>query len=185
MANSDSPFGLQLAGVVGSSAFNAKIKRCYINASDGTALFKGDAVKLGGSADADGIEEVIQVAAGNTIYGVIVNFDPDPTNLELTYRTASTKRYCYVCIDPFAIYEIQEDGAIAATAIGNNADVVVSSGNTTTGNSGMELDSSSVGTATAQLRIINLVQREDNAIGTNGKYHVMINENRLTSVTGA
>ena len=70
------------------------------------------------------------------------------------------------------------------TAVGNNADVVVGSGSTTTGSSGMELDSSDVKTATAQLRILQLVQREDNAVGDNANWEVMINEHRLTTTTG-
>ena len=73
---------------------------------------------------------------------------------------------------------------MAATDVGNNADIVVGSGSTTTGTSGMELDSSTKNTTSAQLRIVELIQTADNAIGTNAKWLVKINEHELTSTTG-
>ena len=185
MANSDRPSGFKLVGHISGSPHNAQIRRYSIPASDGTALFVGDAVKSDGSADADGVPGVIQAAADNGLRGVIVAFEPEPTNLELLYRTASTLRYCLVCDDPDAIFEIQEDGTIAATDVGGNADIVVGSGSTVSGQLAMELDSSSAVTATAQLRILGLVQRADNEIGTNGKWLVRINEHELDTADGA
>jgi hypothetical protein len=90
--------------------------------------------------------------------------------------------------DPTVIYEVQEDstgGSIAITAVGNNADVAVSAGNTTTGMSGMELDSSDVKTATAQLRILRVVNRPDNELGNNCKWEVVINEHIYNTTTGS
>lgn len=131
------------------------VQMCVIPASDGTATFVGDAVKLAGTEDTtDNATAVIQAAAGNVVYGVIVGFEPDPTNLALKYRTASTRRMCYVVpAYPTIEFETQADGAMTAGDSGQYADIVVGSGSTTTGRSAMELDISTAG-ATGQLQIL-------------------------------
>ena len=180
MANSDSPSGFTLVGTIGGSAYNAQIHKYAIPAADGTATFVGDAVKTNGDATADGVPYVIQAAATNTIRGIIVGFEPNPSNLELQYRAASTLRICWVCDDPYAVFEIQEDGTMAATDVSGNADIVVAAGSTTSGRSAMELASSTVATGDT-LRILELVQRADNEIGLNAKWKVMIMEHELTT----
>ena len=152
MANIDSPFGLKPVKYLGGSPWNGKANVYYIPASDGTAVFVGDAVKSAGSADATGkFPTVAQCAAGDAVRGVVIGFGdtpyvmvhPDTPNR--TYRPASTAMYCLVVDDPNVIFEIQEDsvgGALAAVDVGLSADIVVGSGSTANGKSGMELDSS-------------------------------------------
>ena len=187
MANADNPNGLKLVRTLSGGPHTAQLRTYEHPSSDGTAVYVGDLVKMSGTANTDGVPTAIQAAATDTVIGVVVGLQPKYGSLEINYVEASTARNMYVCIDPHAIYEIQEDsggGNIAVTAVGNNADVVVGSGSTTTGSSGMELDSSDVKTATAQLRILQLVQREDNAVGDNANWEVMIYEHRLTTTTG-
>jgi hypothetical protein len=89
---------------------------------------------------------------------------------------------------PDVICEIQEDsvgGALAAVDVGLNADIIYTvAGSTTSGRSGMELDSSDKKTGTAQLRILRLVPREDNAIGDYAVWEVLINEHEFKQTTG-
>jgi hypothetical protein len=184
MANEDRPTGLSPTGTIGGTPYSAKVRRYAVPATDGTALYVGDAVVSTGSANADGVPYVIQAAAANILRGVVVGFEPDPTNLELKYRLASTERIAMVCDDPMAEFEIQENGAIAVTAVGGNAELVVAAGSATSGLSGMELASSSAITGAAQLRIIQLVQRPNNEVGTNGKWVVKINEHELLTAAG-
>lgn len=188
MANVDRPNGLRPVKHLDGSPYNGAVNRYYIPASDSTATFVGDAVKSGGTADADGVPTIAQAAAGDAIRGVIVAFEPNPDNLGINYRAASTARYALVADAPDLVFEIQEDavgGAVAITAVGNNADLVVGSGNTTSGASGMELDSSTVATTTAQLRILGFVQDPKNEVGVaNAKLLVSINEHELKSTTG-
>lgn len=187
MANSDTPFGFKLVGHTSGSPMNARLTRYSIPASDGTAVFIGDAVKSTGSADTVGVPAVIQAAAGNTIRGVVVAFEPLLTNLETKHRLASTLRYALVCDDPEAIYEVQEDSVgnnLAATDVGDNFEIIVAAGSTVSGLSGMELDSSTAAGATAQLRVLGLVQRADNEIGANAKWLVRINEHELDATAG-
>lgn len=186
MANTDAPRGLRPVRHSNGSPYNGAVNRYYVPSSDGTAIFIGDAVKSAGSADANGVASVAQAAAGDAIRGVVVGVEP-VTDESLIYRAASTERYLLVADAPDLIFEIQEDsvgGALAVTAIGNNADLVVAAGSTFTGLSGMELDSSTATTSTAQLRILGLVQRPDNEVGSNAKLEVMINEHELKSTTG-
>lgn len=187
MANSDAASGLRPVRHQSGAPYNGSANLYYVPSTDNTAIYIGDAVKSAGSGDANGVPSVAQVAAGDTIRGVVVGVKP-VTAFSTVYREASTERYVYVADDPDLVFEVQEDsvgGALAATNIDNNADIVVGSGSAYTGRSGMELDSSSATTSTAQLRVIRLVPREDNAIGTNAKWEVMINEHELKSTSGA
>jgi hypothetical protein len=195
MANVDKVFGLRLVGTSRGGPHTARIRTYFVPASDNTAIFIGDAVKSAGSADsATGCPTIAQAAAGNTLRGVVVGVNPikgvavGSENLNRNYRPASTAMYLLVCDDPDAIFEIQEDadgGALALADVGENADIVVGSGSTATGLSGMELDSSDHKTATAQLRILNFVNRVDNTFASaNAKVLVKINEHELASTTG-
>lgn len=185
MANVDNPRGFIPIKHLTGAPYNGQANLYAIPAADTTATFVGDAVKHYGSADSNGVPYVIQSTAalggssGPGHVGVIVGFVPDPSNLSLNYRTASTLRYCYVADSPDLIFEIQEDsdgGALAATNVGHNANFVVGTGSTTSGLSAMELDSSTANTTnTLDLRILRLVRREDNEIGTNAHWEVMFN----------
>ena len=191
MANVDRGNGAKPVRHLSGAPWNGKVTRCYVPSTDATALFVGDFVKSAGSSDANGVPTVTQAAAGNTLRGVVVSIEPNPDNLGQLYRAASTSQYVYICDDPSVIFEIQEDGvggAMAATNVGNNGDIVVGSGSTTSGASGMLLDSSDViatTTSTAQLRVMRLVQRPDNAIGTSAKWEVLINEHEFKTTTGS
>jgi hypothetical protein len=189
MANSDRPSGLTPVKHLSGAPWNGKANVYYIPSSDNTATFIGDVVKLAGSADATGMyPTVAQSAAGDvTNVGVVIGFglQPEvmgnPDNPNMKYRAAATAMYALVVDDPFVIFEVQEDSAsdayIAATSVGLAANVVVGSGDTTTGKSGMELDTSDVSTDTAgQLRIMRAVNRPDNAIGIHCKWEVLLAE---------
>lgn len=188
MANANSPFGLKPVRHRNGAPYNGAANLYYVPSSDSTAIFIGDAVKSAGDADAaTGVPTVAQVAAGDTIRGVVVGVIPD-TAQSTIYRAASTGRYLLVADDPDLEFEIQEDavgGALALASVGLNADLVVGSGSTATGRSGMQLDTSDVKTATAQLRILGFVQRVDNEFASaNAKVRVMINEHELKATTG-
>ena len=95
--------------------------------------------------------------------------------------------YALVVDDPDVIFEIQEDNAVndlAITEIGLSANITVGTGDTSTGKSGMELDSSDTGTdTTGQLKILGVSNKEDNALGTYCKWDVLILEHELRSTT--
>lgn len=189
MANVSRIVGADYIGSLLGHPVNAKITPCLFVDTDNTASFIGDFVKSTGTDAAyptTGLRYpvVTQAAATETLRGFIVGFAPDPTDLSNLYRKAATLRLAYVCDDPYALFIMQRDGTSAATDVGKNTDIVVGAGNTITGMSGMYLNSS-VGSSTAQIRIIATVPAIDNAMTTTyTKYICMINEHEFKSTTG-
>lgn len=195
MANVSRINGLRPIGHTNGSNWNGKVTKYWIAAADGTATFVGDLVKLSGTANADGtLMSVVQAAAGNTPVGVVVGFEPNPDSLTQVHRTASQNiasqdagRWVYVADDADLVCEVQEDavgGALAITNVGQNADVIVGSGSATTGQSGMQLDSSTANTtSTLVLRILGFMSRPDNEVGVaNAKMKVAFNVHQYGSV---
>jgi hypothetical protein len=179
MANADNRFGLIPINKNGSVE-TGQVTLYYIPASDGTAVYVGDAVVKNGTANAsDGVPQVIRATAGtgNALTGAVVSVQFNPTDLETTYRKASTGTYVFVADDPKQDFIIQCDGTLAVTDIGSNANVVFThAGVNAYGTSGMELDTSSFATgATLQLKVKRLHNVEQNEIGAFAKAVVQIN----------
>ena len=170
----------------------------YIPAADGTAIFIGDIVKHAGTSgaaatrvdgvDVEGMPAVIQAAAGDSsLVGVVVGFYPRPDALGTRHRPASTAMIAMVADDRSLIFEVQEDSdtcTISAAEVGLNFDFIVAAGDADSGASGMEIDSSVEGTGTANLRLLRLVPRPGNAIGSNARWEVMILEHFDATPTG-
>lgn len=180
MANSNAPSGCQLARQGNGSPTAATLALYYV-ASDATALYIGDPVILAGSADTAGVPSVTRATGATSarITGFIVGFRPSPS-LVANGATlpATTAGYVLVAEGTDVIYEAQEDsvgGALAATNVGQNINLVAGTGNTIQG-SGFMLDSSTAGTAaTGQMRLLGLAPRSDNEFGATAKWLVRIN----------
>lgn len=194
MANSDTPFGFKPVKHLLGAPWNGKVNTYYIPVGNAAAIFKGDAVKSAGSADATGkFPTIAQAAAGEVIRGVVVGFGdnpyvmthPDTPNRD--YCPATTAMYAFVVDDPFVIFEIQEDSdgaALAVTEVGLSTDIAtVGTGSTTTGKSAMVLDSSDTATALGQCKLLRVVDREDNALGDYCKWEVLIVEHEMLAAT--
>jgi hypothetical protein len=188
MANTNSATGLTPRRLRNGAPWVGPLRTYYHPATDATALFIGDPVIIAGSADADGVPTVTRATAASAgrITGVVCGFQPDASINAVGYGAASTGFYVLVCDDPEVLFEIQEDsvgGALAATSVGLNADLIAASGSAATKMSGFMLDSSTAAvTATLQLRIVELERRADNEIGNYAKWLVAIN---LPTETGA
>lgn len=198
MANVDRPSGFIPVAHLDGSPFNGKVRPYLFDQSN--AVYIGDPVKLGGTAGAagvfvnglncEGMPNADRAAAGDALLGVVIGFSPLQSSLETLHKAAdSTKRIGYVVDSPDVVYEVQEDSvgnSIAVTQVGNNFDMVTwLAGNTTSGVSAVELDSSDTSaTNTAQFRVLRLVNRPDNELGTNAKWEVIINEHVFKSTTG-
>lgn len=192
MANVNAPFGLTPVRYFSGAPYNGAARLYYVPSSDSTAIYVGDPVSLAGSADTQGIPSVAQAAAGGTLMGVVVGVHPtkgagaDGRDSTI-YRAASTERYVWVADDPALLFSCQEDsvgGALAAADVGNNCDLVIGSGSTFTGLSGVQIDSSTKATTTAQVRIVELQQTPNNAIGANAVWLVRIVEHQNATATG-
>ncbi len=206
MANTSKITGFRpIASAIGGS--HKGQGRVYaVLASDATALFVGDPVKLDGGGHTNGMASVTKATQGAAVLGVVVgilpqNFDPVTGAMSSgsivldtpVYRAASTFRYVLVNDDPFQEYEVEAvtgsnaSYSFAVADIGLNADLSTVAGSTTTGNSAAALDmATKATTATLQWKILGSINRPDNEpTGAATKVRVVINNATLGGGTGA
>jgi len=188
MANIDAPFGLKPVRHLNGNPWNGQTVRMLIEDDDTDSYFVGDPVTLSGAAGSDDtsgiiVADIAVATHSNSIYGVIVSFEPDPDNLSRIYCPTLAGGYANVCIDPDVIYEVQDDGTavLDGASIGTNAMLTAdTSGSTITGLSGWELDASIVAAnATYQLQILGISQKPDNALGIYCIWEVIISNHVL------
>ncbi len=191
MANADRPAGLTPVGTLGSAGYVGKVRRMYIAAGYGTALFVGDPVKVSGTGDTLGVPGIEAAGASGVCVGVIVGFESNKADLTKLHSAASTEGYALVDVDPNTIYKIQDDNNTAMTVadIGLNADFIAGAGDATTGRSAYELDSGGTTapgtTATLAVQIIGVDQRPDNDVTVgNCDWLVRLNGPEYVSTTG-
>jgi len=168
MSATNAPFGLRPAfhpsGLDRASALADGITSGY-----SSAILKGQPVKYvtGG---------VIQpAAAGDAFVGAFAGVEWTDTTgrrrvsnnwpASTAYETGSCVAYFYA--DPQIVYEIQADGSLAQTSIGDEADISnATAGSTVTGLSQATLSTTLVGAGnSAQMRIVNLAPYPGNAWG--------------------
>lgn len=194
MANNDAPFGLKPIRHKSGAPYNGAMRPMVVLSTYATALFIGDpvirvaggsntaeiTVQGGGTFPPGTLPNVERGAAGGPFTGVIVAVGADPDSESTIYSPASTEGVVWVADDPDLIFEIQEvSGGTALTAadVGLNASVVVGTGSTATGQSGVELDNSTEATtAGLELKIVALSNKTGNAIGEHAVWEVQIND---------
>lgn len=195
MANIDAPTGLTPVRYRDGAPYNGAHNRYYIASGEAYNLFIGDPVALSGTGDAFGVPGIVRAtagggsSAGDGMLGVVVGFENlTSDNLSRSYRPSGTAGYVLVADSPNLVFEIQEDSdtaTLAVTDIGLNANFIIGTGNTATGTSAVELDSNTAAvTATLDLRILGLVPRPNNEIGTNAKWYVATNNHPWLSLEG-
>lgn len=158
--NVDAPFGaMPYDKVLRISPYNKA-------AGYATRIFPGDFVVLA----ADGNVNV--AAAGDTnILGVAAMNSPA--------STAEANFLVYDHPDQLFVCQADDGGtALAQTNVGNNCDILATTGDTTTGRSLHEIDQSTAVATAANVRIMELHPVED-AFGANRKYIIMITEHIL------
>lgn len=206
MANANTPRGLQPYAYAWGAPWGGAVRVYAVPANNATALFLGDPVKLiTDSSDGNGIQNVVIGSAAGGAYNLGAFMgranNAGQTTITVTqdqtpYLPATTAAYVYVTDDPFLLYWAQEDsdaGAMSAGASGRNVDLIAGTGSTVTGQSGWQLDSSTLQTTnTLQMRIIQALQEVDNAVGTTGtpdigvnaKWLVKFNLHSMLNLTG-
>ena len=182
MANVDAPFGL-------APYENVLRARMYCVATNpSAAVYHQTMVEHTGAAVATKYGNMVAVAAeetgaANSILGsVLAIFDHNmnPTKYIAAGETGDSTVAGYVLVadHPEQLYIAQEDsdgGSIALASAGLNVDMVGTSGDTDTGLSSMELDSSTAaGTATLALKLI-APHPDDTAASANCRWIVQVN----------
>ena len=193
MANIDAPFGLRPIAKLGSAPGGTTGTTKYKISSGASALFTGDPVKL----KADGSIEVKGGAGAITgaISGVFMGcFYTDPTTSKPTFRNnypdglAATDAIAFISDDVNQLYIAQQDANdIGAADLGNNAEMIMAAGSTTTGMSKAEIDSSTAatGNATYMLKILDFYDTPSNdTTAANSVLVVKINNHQLAASTG-
>jgi hypothetical protein len=180
MANVDKAFGLRPQGNL--SATGAQKQYGYqIADNQSGAIYQGDLVTL-----YDGYVVKFAPATHTAALGVFNGcFYIDPSTGKPTWKnfypgsvniTAGTIQ-ADVIDDPNQLFTIQCDGGFVQANIGKNADVVGTGGSSTTGQSTMELASSTIAKdAALNLKIVGLFDVPGNEFGTNAVVVVKINE---------
>lgn len=168
MSATNAPFGLRPAfhpsGLDRAQALAGGIASGY-----STDILKGQPVKLNTSGN------IVVAAAGDSFQGAFAGVEwTDTTGRRRVsnYWPASTAYVAGSCVayfynDPNIVYEIQADGSLAQTAVGDQADLSnTTAGSTTTGLSQCTLSTTLAGAGnTAQMRIVDLAPYADNAWG--------------------
>jgi hypothetical protein len=177
MSSTNAPFGLRPAfhpsGLDRASALANGIQAVStsgnVSAGYATNILKGQPVKMNTGG------YIVVAAAGDAFLGAfdgvewtdatgrrrVSNFWP----ANESFTVGSVVAYFYQ--DANIVYEIQADGSLAQTAIGDEADLSnTTAGSTTTGLSQATLSTTLVGSGnSAQMRIIDIAPYADNAWG--------------------
>ena len=178
MANQDSAFGMRLVGRVGGPATNVQ-NRYRIAANYGTSIFQGDMVAQvtgggvevhadGGTVPIVGVFNGCRYTDPTTGKETFSNFYPASTN--------ASDIEAFIIDDPMAIFEIQADDTFPVADLFGNFDIVyTSSGSTTTGISGAELDvTAGATTANLPLKAIDISRDPNNSDVSSANTNVLV-----------
>jgi hypothetical protein len=167
MANANTPMGLVPVRGVNSQTVTGGPRLYSHAAGDGTALYRGDPVKIAGTAQTiNGVttQDVVRAATGDVICGVFMGVLP-ATRDSTVYGAASTAYQCFVDDDPNSLFEMQDlstGTALTSADVGLNVDFVAGTGSTVTGWSGFTLNNATEATTnTLDLKLIEIVNRVD------------------------
>ena len=166
------------------SPYNGSFTKCYAGAN----LFLGDLVTLGatGTAGSTGgaYAQVVRAATTNLIRGIVVGWQGAPVgngSATLEDKYCRSGNVVYVADTSSLILQGQTvSTGLAAADVGLNIDfVVTAAGDTTTGESGYEVnDGTEATTNTLDLKLVGLVESPNNDITlANMKALVMTNLN--------
>ena len=179
MANKDAAFGMRPVKRIGGTPYTGGQSRYRIAANYGTAIFQGDMVM---QVTGGGVE--VHADGGTVpIIGVFNGCSyTDPTTKEQVFKNyypASTNAsdiIAYVIDDPMVIFEIQCNAAFPVADLFGNFDIVyTSSGSTTTGMSGAELNvSDGATTATLSLKCIDISEDPENSDVSSDATNVLV-----------
>ena len=155
MANVNKAFGLRPLAKLGSNYNSDGDTQYKIASGTVTAIFQGDTVTFGAAGGVSTGFIVKHTPAAPNILGVFLGCQyTDPTSKKPVWRNyypgniAADDIVAFVVDDPNALFLVQASGIAGVTAVGQNANLVQTvAGNTTTGVSGLELNTGSLGAA--------------------------------------
>lgn len=155
MANVNKAFGLRPLGKLGSNYNSDGDTQYRIASGTATAIFQGDTVTFGVSGGVSTGYIVKHTPGSPNILGVFIGCQyTDPTSKKPVWRNyypggiAADDIVAFVVDDPYAQFLVQASGVAGNAAIGQNANLVQTvAGNTTSGVSGLEVNTGTLGAA--------------------------------------
>ncbi len=172
MATSATPMGAEPVGTLSASgSFTGKVRHIKIANAYATDILYGDFVKLVAAGTVEKAAVTTAAVAGTV--GIFVGCSyTDPGTGQLTFSqywpasTVASDAMAYIVDDPKLLFQMQGDGSIAQTGLGNNVQAISTAGSTAIGRSKNALDASSIATTnTFPLRIIDFVDGPNSAVG--------------------
>ena len=175
MSATSAPRGLKRIGLLGGMPFAGSTREFLIKSGYATAIFNGDVVGLADTANSTDDGYLVREAVASEVnpIGVFLGCSyTDPSTGQKTFKQyypgsiAASDIKAVVSANPFTLYELQADGAIAQTQLGMTADLVqTQAGSTATGNSGIQLDASTASVGGECWKIVDFVERVGSEIG--------------------
>jgi hypothetical protein len=180
MSATAAPYGLRPVNLIGGQPYAGSTRLIKIASGYGANLFFGQPVRIAG--DGTIVAAAVTTTAPATgITGVFVGCTYTDPNLNIPiYKqywptgTVASDAFAYVVDDPDVVFQLQADGAVSQSALGENIGLNASSGDTATGNAttsgnagAASTSSPFTGTATASLpfRIVGFVESTTSTVG--------------------
>ncbi len=175
MSTTSAPRGLKPIGLLGGMPFAGSTMEISIKSGYATAIFNGDVVGYADVSNSTDDGHLVREAAASEVnpIGVFLGCSyTDPNTGQPTHRQyypggiVADDIKAVVSINPMTLYEVQADGAIAQTLLGQTIDMAqTASGNTTTGNSGIQAGASTAAISGKCWRIVDFVDRPGSSVG--------------------
>jgi hypothetical protein len=190
MANVNAPNGFQAVKHQRGGTVNRRV-RYHIAGAYGTAVYNGDAVEPTTTS-----KNIIRpTAATDRLIGIFDNcYYLDPNQSAPQYnrvwpaaQALVTGSVCdaWVIDDPSALFEVQVSAAFVLANIGSLADLVIGTGNAFTKTSGDAIDSTTLDASGTVFKVMDIINRPDNAVGSFARVQVMISKHYLAgAMTG-
>ena len=196
MSTTSSPRGLKPIGLLGGLPFAGSTMEIAIKSGYSTAIYNGDVVGYADVTNSTDDGYLVREAVASEVnpIGVFLGCSyTDPNSDQKTWKQyypgsiSASDIKAVVTINPTTLYELQADGAVAQTDLGKTIDLVqTQSGSTTTGNSGMQADQSTINITGKCWRIVDFVNRPGSSIGdTYTDIIVMMNQTEHALVAAA
>jgi len=198
MANLNNPRGFVPIRYLDGNAWNGATNLYYIPSTDGSVYSPGDAVKSVALSDGNGVMGIQKAAGTDTVRGVFLGFLQSPPyvgsllapTLDLTTQQIPATKlrayYALVIDDPNVLFEMVDDGLsiLTGTAVNKNASFTVANPTAPQQMSASVLTTASVATTQAlNLKLMGLVQRDDNTFGQYAHWLVRFNQHELMGNT--
>ena len=189
MATTLAPYGLRPISLIGGQPFAGSTRLMKINNAYASNIFYGQPVTIN-AAGYIAAETGTTTIAATGVVGVFVGCTYTDPNLNIPVwkqywpaSTSATDAYAYVVDDPDVVMQIQADGAVAQSALGDNIALGTAGGSTITGNANTVATQSSIATtATLPLRIVGFSTSPEDSVGDTYT-NILVKWNMPTSVS--